>query len=178
MLADGLLTLIIAFAVLYVLDRFPQVDFLSSVTVIDGDSLRRGSQRIRLYGIDAPELAQKCRDRAGNSYACGEAARRVLRDLIGAREIGCDVIETDKYRRDLARCRVETVELNREMLRLGWAVAYGRDNIDYMLAEATARSAGRGLWQGEFDLPERFRRQQRDAVNRGDLVEPDWLEID
>jgi len=36
-----------------------------SVHVIDGDSLRTGSEEIRLVGIDAPELRQTCRDGQG-----------------------------------------------------------------------------------------------------------------
>jgi endonuclease YncB( thermonuclease family) len=87
-------------------------------------------------------------------------------------------METDKYRRDVARCRVGSVEINREMVRLGWAVAYDRNNIDYLLAQAAARQARRGLWQGHFELPQEFRSQQREAVSRGDLREPEWLEID
>ena len=174
MMADAAVTLLLAFAILYFLDRFPQLDFRSSVTVTDGDSLKRGSQRIRLYGIDAPELGQKCLDQAGNSYRRGAEARRILNNLIGSREISCDIIETDRYQRDVARCRVDSVELNREMVRLGWAVAYHRQNIDYLLAEAQARAAKRG----KFELPEDFRAEQRDAVRRGDMLEPEWLEID
>jgi endonuclease YncB( thermonuclease family) len=70
-IADGAATLLLALAVLYVMDRFPQVDFLGSVRVTDGDSLRRGEQRIRLFGIDASELDQECLDATGRSYACG-----------------------------------------------------------------------------------------------------------
>jgi endonuclease YncB( thermonuclease family) len=178
MMADAAATLLIAFAILYFLNRFPQLDFQSSVTVTDGDSLKRGSQRIRLHGIDAPELGQECLDHTGHSYRCGAEARRILKNLIGSREISCDIIETDRYQRDVARCRVDSVELNREMVRLGWAVAYHRRNIDYLLAEAQARAAKRGVWQGEFELPEDFRAQQRDAIRRGDMLEPEWLEID
>jgi len=178
MLADAAAMLIVAFVVLYVLDRFPDVDFQSGVSVTDGDSLRRGSQRIRLYGIDAPELGQECTNGTGMAYRCGEEARRVLGTLIGGRDISCDIMETDKYRRDVARCRVDGIEINREMVRLGWAIAYDRNNIDYLLAQAAARQARRGLWQGDFELPEEFRRQQREAVSRGDMLEPEWLEID
>jgi endonuclease YncB( thermonuclease family) len=178
MLADAVASLIVGLIVLLLIDRFPQVDFLSNVTVTDGDSLRRGSQRIRLYGIDAPELTQTCRDRSGDIYQCGEEARRFLRDLIGRREISCNVIQKDRYERDLARCRVGDMEINREMVQRGWAIAYRRDSIDYVLAEAVARRAKRGLWQGEFDWPEDFRAQQRERVKRGEMIVPDWLEAD
>jgi endonuclease YncB( thermonuclease family) len=178
MLADAVAMLIIAVIGLYVLDRFPRIDFQARVTVTDGDSLRRGSQRLRLYGIDAPELGQECLDEARRRYRCGEEARRLLAELIGERDVACELIEKDRYRRDVARCRVDGIELNREMVWRGWALAYDRHSTDYLVAEAAARSAKRGLWRGEFELPEDFRAQQRDAVKRGQIVEPEWLEAD
>jgi endonuclease YncB( thermonuclease family) len=178
MITDAAAMLLTALAILYVLDKFPDIDFQASVTVTDGDSLRRGSQRIRLHGIDAPELGQECRDQAGHFYRCGEESRRMLKELIGNREISCDIIEKDRYQRNVARCRVDSVELNHEMVRLGWAIAFDRHSLEYLLAEAQARGAKRGLWQGEFELPEDFRAEQRDAVKRGNMLEPDWLEID
>jgi endonuclease YncB( thermonuclease family) len=177
-LGDGLVNLIIAFAILYLLNRFPQIDFQSRVSVMDGDSFRRGSQRVRLFGIDAPELAQKCLDRKGWLYACGLSAKQALQELIGSSEIRCDIVERDKYRRDVARCRKDGLDINREMVWLGWAIAYKGHSIDYLVAEATARNAKRGLWQGQFQSPEDFRAEQRDAVTRGDLAEPEWLEED
>ena len=176
MLADAAAMLIVALIALFLLDRFPQIGLRSGVSVTDGDSLRRGPHRIRLYGIDAPELGQKCLDSANRPYPCGEAARRALAELIGGRDVVCEIVEKDRYQRDVGRCRVESVELNREMVRLGWALAYGRHSIDYIVAEAAARSGKRGLWQGEFELPEDFRAQQREAVKRGQIIEPEWLE--
>jgi endonuclease YncB( thermonuclease family) len=177
-LGDGLASLIIAFAILYLLDKFPQIDFQSRVRVTDGDSFRRGNQRVRLFGIDAPELTQECLDGEGRPYACGQSAKRALQDLIDGSEISCDIVERDKYRRDVARCRKDGIEINREMVRLGWAVAYERHSIDYLVAEATARNARRGLWQGHFQNPEDFRAEQRDAISRGDVAQPEWLEED
>ncbi len=39
---------------------------------VDGDTLNfKGSgERVRLYGIDAPESSQTCDDAAGNRYLC------------------------------------------------------------------------------------------------------------
>ena len=46
--------------------------------VSDGDSLRSGRLKIRLYGIDAPELKQNCANAAGRRWACCVAARERL----------------------------------------------------------------------------------------------------
>ena len=39
--------------------------------VTDGDTLRIGATRIRLTGIDAPELAQTCTGQSGKEWPCG-----------------------------------------------------------------------------------------------------------
>ena len=47
--------------------------------VTDGDSLRSGRLKIRLFGIDAPELKQQCETDDGSSWSCGLAARDAMR---------------------------------------------------------------------------------------------------
>ena len=46
------------------------------VGVTDGDSLRFDKERIRLFGIDAPEIKQICNDKFKKPYACGEEAKK------------------------------------------------------------------------------------------------------
>ena len=50
---------------------------LDGVAGTDGDTLRIGSERIRLHGIDALESAQSC-SVSGKTWAYGEAARSRL----------------------------------------------------------------------------------------------------
>jgi endonuclease YncB( thermonuclease family) len=168
--------LLLAVAVIYFGDLAGPLGLHFGVSVIDGDSIRDGRRRIRLYGIDAPELSQQCRDGAGQAYACGERAREVLESLIGGREIGCRVVEEDRYGREVARCQVDSVQLNREMVRRGWAVAYDRHSLEYMVAEVEARRARAGLWQGSFEMPESYRREQQNGVGRDSTGTWDWLD--
>jgi len=51
------------------------------VRVIDGDTLEINSEKIRLWGIDAPERQQRCTEN-GQAYACGNKAREALTQLI------------------------------------------------------------------------------------------------
>jgi endonuclease YncB( thermonuclease family) len=174
---DTVVMLLIAFIIMYVADRFRWWDTATSAVVIDGDSLKRGSQRIRLFGIDAPELGQECLDATGHRYRCGEEARRALRQLVQGHEIACAVIETDRYQRDVARCRAGDRELNWEMVRQGWAIAYRRQSLDFLIAEAAARKERRGLWRGDFELPEHYRARKGD-MNGSDLGGAEGIEID
>lgn len=130
--------------------------------VVDGDGLHLGSERIRLWGIDAPELDQKCK-RGGASYPCGQQARAALAALVAAGEVRCERVNHDRYGRTVARCSVEGRDLGAEMVRLGWAVDFPRYSEGfYREQERDARKARRGVWaDGEFMPPVTWRRQHR-----------------
>ncbi|MFZ1682210.1 MAG: thermonuclease family protein [Rhizobiaceae bacterium] len=134
------------------LDRLAAVDRTGAVTLADGDSLVLAGERVRLRGLDAPEFGQSCR-RDGQDYACGRSARAELARLIGKSAVTCTGWERDKYNRLLARCTAGGIDLNRALVKNGWAVSYG----DYAAEEADARAARRGLWAGEFDRPSAWR---------------------
>lgn len=136
-------------------------------TAIDGDSLRKGEQEYRLHGIDAPELHQNCTGRDGKPFPCGRAARDHLRSLVKNEALVCDIRETDRYGRLVATCRAGDVDINREMVRSGWAIAYRRHGTAHAEAEADARQARRGIWQGAFETPERWRERRRNDLMNG-----------
>ncbi len=117
----------------------------------DGDTLRLGGVNVRLWGVDAPELKQECQDRAGASYGCGERARAALVELIGDRPVTCQHRDTDRYGCMVGACKAGNVDLNREMMRQGWAVAYTTFTRTYVGQEADAHRHGRGIWQGRFE---------------------------
>jgi endonuclease YncB( thermonuclease family) len=134
------------------------------VRVLDGDSLRREALEIRLYGIDAPEYRQHCRDGAGQDYECGRQAAEVLRQMIGGGDVACRPVETDRYGRLVALCSAGKLALNEEMVLAGWAVAYRRHTDRFARLEALARAARRGIWQGPFEMPEEYRARTRSPV--------------
>lgn len=123
------------------------------VRVVDGDGLRAGDERVRLWGIDAPELRQDC-TRDGERYPCGKVAAVVLEGLIGGDPVACIEVDRDRYGRTVARCEVGGVDLAGLMVTTGWAVDYERYSgghyAGHMMA---ARMAGRGLWGGAFSMP-------------------------
>lgn len=140
--------------------------------VKDGDSLVFGNREVRLQGIDAPEISQLCDTADGKPWRCGGEAGRALDRIIGGRIVTCTIDPrdpADRYGRALGSCAVGELDLNVAMVRQGHAVAYARyldypdgaprrQKADLLAAEAEAREARRGLWQGRFDRPETWRR--------------------
>lgn len=118
-------------------------------------------QRVRLWGMDAPELTQRCRSRWLLTYGCGEAAAAYLSVLLKRpRKLECFVESTDVYGRLVATCTVEGNDIGEAMVRAGWAVDFKRySKGTYAAAEKDARDNRRGLWAGTFDRPEDHRRR-------------------
>ncbi len=110
------------------------------VTVTDGDTLRMGKVRIRLWGIDAPELRQTCGD-----LRAGLMATDALTDFIADRPITCETVDRDRYGRAVATCAVDGADLGGLMIRAGWARDYPRySSGHYGDDERAARDAGSG----------------------------------
>ena len=128
--------------------------------ISDGDSFYcNGGKRVRLIGIDTPEL---------NQGELGRASRDALRGLM---PVGTDVrLETDvrpadQYQRTLAYVWRDSIMINREMIRQGWAVLYTvPPNVRYVerlrAAQDSAREERAGHWStnGFACQPSRRRR--------------------
>lgn len=138
-------------------------------TAIDGDSLRKDGAEYRLMAIDAPELRQRCARASGKLYDCGREAKDALRRLTLGRALNCRITDRDRYGREVAECFDGSLNINAEMVRLGWAVAYRRHGVFFVPQENEARAAQRGIWQGHFDPPEDWRAQQRRGTMRGSM---------
>lgn len=159
--------LVVLSATLILLQRLDMIDLGSgNATVVDGDSLRLSGADVRLAGIDAPEYRQQCRDERQQSYACGKQARTALVSMINGREVQCISVETDRYGRAISDCKAGEINLAREMVRQGWAIAY-RD-FRYSGVEVEARRAKRGIWAGEFERPADYRARER--LDRADAA--------
>lgn len=124
-----------------------------SARAVDGDTLMLEGQRIRLLGIDTPELMQTCK-RDGVEWRCGVAARSRLAELLRAGALTCRMPGKDKYGRWLAHCKTPDGDIGERMVREGLAVAYG----GYEDEEQFAKAERKGLWSAEFDMPQHWRR--------------------
>jgi len=134
-----------------------KIEHLGAFHAADGDSLTLGAERLRLEGIDAPELNQSCQ-RAGKAWACGRSAREALQDMMLASGTLCQGSRRDRYDRLLVVCRSEADgDINAAMVRRGMAISYG----GYAKEEAEAKARKAGLWAGTFERPRDVRDHAR-----------------
>lgn len=134
------------------LDR-PPPPVSGAAQASDGDSFRLGQDRVRLLGLDAPELSQDCTRADGQAWSCGRAARDRMAQLLAAGPADCRPEDVDRYDRLLATCLVGGRDIGAVMVAEGLAVAAGR----YWVEEAAARRDRRGIWAGDFDAPRTWR---------------------
>jgi endonuclease YncB( thermonuclease family) len=139
------------------------VDLIGQASIIDGDTIEIHGQRIRLFGIDAPEHDQFC-EAAGTQYRCGQQAALALSDQIASRPVECVLRDVDQYGRVVAVCSVAGDDLNAWMVRNGWALAYRHYSTAYVGDEDAAHLAGAGIWRGTFDAPWDWRQGQRQGA--------------
>lgn len=146
----------------------PSVAFAQSlIEVIDGDTLEVDGRMVRIFGIDAPEIKQKCKDIDENDYNCGVKAKEELIKILGLKansnktiNIDCTDINRDRYQRWVSICFVNGVNIGREMVRRGAALAYRQYSLSYETEEDDAKAELKGVWQGDFVKPWDWRAQQ------------------
>ncbi|WP_212742883.1 thermonuclease family protein [Sphingomonas sp. 2SG] len=139
---------------------------VGSARAIDGDTLRIGATRIRLYGIDAPELHQLC-GRGSRRNPCGRTAADALGRAVEGRTVTCMPMDVDRYGRTVAVCRSAGRDVGEELVSRGLAVAYRRYSTRYVGTEDVAHTKRLGMWSDVFQPPAEFR-----ALRRGDGARP------
>jgi micrococcal nuclease len=136
------------------------------VSVHDGDTLTviidGHTEKVRLIGIDAPELGQA---------PWGEEARSALRALVENKTVRLetDIKHRDQYGRLLGYIFAGETFVNLELIRQGHAVLYTvPPNVahvdEYRKAQTEAREAGRGVWDPGQPLtlhPDCYRKQKK-----------------
>lgn len=163
-------------SLLIVLTLFPVMamaqGFGGPVRVIDGDTLDVGATRVRLHGIDAPELGQTCTNPDGAAWDCGTWVADEVRARIGGRHARCETVDTDRYGRTVATCTVARQDVGRMLVVDGLALAYRTYSMAYALDEKRAVISGRGLHAYRFDRPADYRRAVR-AERAAQTAAPD-----
>jgi endonuclease YncB( thermonuclease family) len=128
-----------------------------TITVIDASNVQH---KIRLAGIDAPELRQDF----------GDKAKQNLSGLIFGKTIEVITTKTDKYGRTVGKVLLNGEDINLRQIKDGFAWHYKEyeneqtlaDRKLYAQAELDARDAASGLWfQSNFVAPWDYRKGVR-----------------
>lgn len=117
------------------------------VSIHDGDTITilQGKQQIkvRLFGIDAPELEQPY----------GKKSKQFLANLIAGEVVEVEPKGKDRYKRTLGIIHYKGQDINAQMVLNGYAWAYMKYSRMYVDQEKLARENKRGLWQSSNPTP-------------------------
>ncbi|MEH0074815.1 thermonuclease family protein [Pannonibacter sp. Pt2] len=130
---------------------------LQALKVTDGDTIVLNGEKIRLEGIDAPELAQRCLTPTGKEYRCGKEAADALRTFLANGPVVCRGATLDDYGRRLGTCYSGALNVNAAMVESGHAFAFVRYSSSYVAEETRARAGKAGIFAGTAEAPWDFR---------------------
>lgn len=123
--------------------------------VVDGDTITVAQTRLRLFGVDAPEL----------DHPYGQKAKWALVSLCKGRTVEARIIEQDAHGRYVARCFLDDGrDLSAEMVKLGLAIDWPKySHGEYRAFEVSG--ARKKLWladarqKGRFEVWQRYEAQ-------------------
>ncbi|MFP6759120.1 MAG: thermonuclease family protein [Alphaproteobacteria bacterium] len=135
---------------------------IGRATVIDGDTLEIDGETIGLWGIDAPELEQSCREPNGAPWPCGRHAKQLLSRLAEGRMVVCRVLSDGQFRMTRARCSADNRDLGWAMVAFGFAL----DDVRYSSGaygspQRQSANVQAGIWSGTFVTPWEWRNGKR-----------------
>ncbi len=133
----------------------------NKIRVIDGDTVVFNGVKLRLAGIDAPEKKQVCTGIDKKFYNCGKESKRCLEDAMSGNNVYCTVNGKDRWNRIISTCYNDGVDINGMLVLLGHAVAYTKYSDKYINEELEAKEKKRGVWQGIFEMPWDYRKNNR-----------------
>lgn len=135
---------------------------IGQTSVIDGDTLEIRGTRVRIFGIDAPESDQLCRNEESELYRCGQKASNELFDFIAHRPVECIEVDRDRYKRAVSVCTVGGTDVADWLVRNGLALDWPQySKGGYADAQAEAKRERRGMWSGSFKEPWNYRACRR-----------------
>jgi micrococcal nuclease len=144
----------------------PRTAYVTVERVVDGDTLVATSAnatklRIRLTGIDAPEIAH----RSDPGQPFGLESRRYLERLLLNRPVRLEMFGPDRYRPILAVAWTGDTNVNVRMVRIGFAEVYRGSRCqayckELIQAEAEAQRERQGIWsQDQHESPAAYRKR-------------------
>ena len=137
--------------------------------VIDGDTIKINDKKIRLFGIDAPEIKQFCKKpylsisflSFQKKYSCGIKSTNNLKRMIKSNNIDCKIKGIDRYKRIIGECYKNKTNINSWMVRNGYAVAYTKYSKKFVAQQNLAKKEKLGIWVGSFEMPWDWRKKYK-----------------
>lgn len=117
------------------------------VSIHDGDTITvlqdKQQVKVRLFGIDAPELKQPY----------GKKSKRFLANLIAGKVVEVEENGKDRYKRTIGTIYLNDKDINAQMVANGYAWAYRKFSKKYTAQESKAKSQKLGLWRDKESIP-------------------------
>ena len=117
------------------------------VSIHDGDTItilqNKTQIKVRLFGIDAPELKQPY----------GKKSKQFLANLIAGEVVEVEGNGKDRYKRTIGTIYLNGADINAQMVKNGYAWAYRKFSKKYTAHESKAKSQKLGLWQDKEPAP-------------------------
>ena len=117
------------------------------VSIHDGDTITvlQGKQqvKVRLFGIDAPELKQPY----------GKKSKQFLVNLVAGKVVEVEENGKDRYKRTIGTIYLNDTDINAQMVENGYAWAYRKFSKKYTPQESQAKKQGLGLWRDKEPTP-------------------------
>ena len=130
----------------------PEGFTLDAPQATDGDTVRDGESRVRLVGIDAPELKQQGFDRQGNAVPIGSMSRDFLQDTLASGPAAVGPSFGQSWGRTVAPITVGQTDAGLKSLRYGQGFAAPeylledpKRKADYVQADSLARTNRLGV---------------------------------
>lgn len=124
------------------------------VSIHDGDTItilqNKTQIKVRLFGIDAPELKQPY----------GKKSKQFLANLIAGEVVEVDENGKDRYKRMIGTIYLNGADINAQMVANGYAWAYRKFSKKYTAQESQAKKQGLGLWRDKEPTPPWERRKR------------------
>jgi len=104
------------------------------------------------------ESSQLCRNNNSDLYRCGAEAANRLSSFTAGKVVNCAPVGHDSYRRTVARCSINGVDIAEWLVRNGLALDWPRySHSQYSPAQDSARHGEKGIWAGTWTPPWEYR---------------------
>ena len=110
--------------------------FSGTARIVDGDTIDVDGTRVRLFGIDAPEMGQ----------SQGAVSKKALAMLLRGKTVTVRPVDRDRWGRIVGIVECEGHDVCRTMVAIGCALADRTYTRRYVADERRARRQGAGLW--------------------------------